>query len=96
MIGHQLEVSMRQFFRGALILFIGGVVMGCVRHVVVDRSSYTTRDYKSGQLGINSIQTFPVVTDLDISSQKATTTLTSDSSKSMRELKDMVMLKFSG
>ena len=85
---------MRQFFRGTLLLFIGGLVMGCVQHVVVERSSYTTRDYKSGQLGINSVHTFPVVTDLDISSQKVTTTLISDSSKSMGELKDMVMLKF--
>ena len=85
---------MEQFLRGTLLLLIGCVMVGCVQQVVPDRDRITIRDYKSRQIGIDGVMTFPVVTDLNINSNTVTTTLMSDSTKSMAELKDMVMLQF--
>ena len=85
---------MGQLWSRILLLLIACVAMGCVPQIAVDRGDVTIRDYKSSQLGVDDVKTFPVVTDLNIRSQKVTKTLISDSTKSVGELKDMVMLKF--
>jgi hypothetical protein len=85
---------MRQFWTLTFLLLMGAVATGCIQQVAVDRGTYTIRDYKAGQLGIESVKTFPVVSDLDVNSEKVTTTLVSDSAKSVGELKEMVMIKF--
>lgn len=70
------------------------IAMGCVPHTVVDRGTFTVRDYKASQIAIDPVKTFPVVSDLEIKSDKVKVTVRTDSAKSMTQLKNMAMIKF--